>query len=104
MLVAAILVSGCMAMAADSWTGTVSDSHCGVQHATASDAAAKCVAGCVKKGAKYVLVADGKVYNLDTQDKFADYAGKSVTVEGTLDGDSIKVESVEAASDDSSGN
>jgi hypothetical protein len=82
---------------AGSWTGTVSDSHCGAKHAEAGEKAAGCVAGCVKGGAKYVLVSEGKVYDLDAQDKFADYAGKSVKVSGELDGTTIKVASVEAA-------
>lgn len=97
MLVVALMVSGCMAMAADSWTGTVSDSNCGAKHAVASAAAAKCIAGCVSKGAKYVLVSKGKVYSVEPQDKFADFAGKSVTVTGSMEGDAITAESVEAA-------
>lgn len=76
--------------------GVVSDSHCAAKHAAASDAAATCVGKCVAGGASYVLVADGKVYQLDAQDKFKDYAGKSVKVTGTVDGDKIAVESVEA--------
>ena len=79
------------------WTGTVSDSHCGAKHATPGDAAAQCVTGCVKGGAQYVLVSGGKVYELDAQDKFADFAGKSVKVTGELNGMEIKVESVKAA-------
>jgi hypothetical protein len=78
-------------------TGTVSDSHCGVKHAVAGDAATGCVNGCVKGGAKYVLVSDGKVYDLDAQDKFAAFAGKSVKVTGDCDGKAITVKSVEAA-------
>jgi hypothetical protein len=97
MLVVTLLISGCMAMAADSWTGTVSDSNCGVKHAAASAAAAKCVAGCVAKGAKYVLVSEGKVYSVEPQEKFAEFAGKSVTVAGSMSGDSITADSVEAA-------
>ncbi len=77
-------------------TGVVSDSHCGVKHAAASDAATACVGKCVAGGASYVLVSDGKVYQLDAQDKFKDFAGKSVKVTGTVDGDKIAVESVEA--------
>jgi hypothetical protein len=93
-----VLAFGCLAWAAGkSWTGTVSDSHCGAKHAVASDAAASCVAKCVEGGAKYVLVSGGKVYQLDAQDKFADFAGKSVKVTGTMKGDAITVESVEAA-------
>ncbi|MGE5325724.1 MAG: hypothetical protein ACM3NO_01685 [Deltaproteobacteria bacterium] len=98
MLVVALMVSGCMAMAAESWTGTVSDSNCGAKHATASAAAAKCISGCIAKGAKYVLVSQGKVYSVEPQDKFADFAGKSVKVTGTMEGDAITAESVKAAS------
>ena len=97
MLVVTLLVSGCMAMAAQSWTGTVSDSNCGTKHSTPSAAAAKCVAACVTKGAKYVLVSNGKVYSVMPQDKFADFAGQSVKVTGSMDGDTITADSVKAA-------
>ena len=98
MLGVAFLLVGCMSWAAGrTFVGTVSDDHCGAKHAMASDAAAQCVGGCVQKGAKYVLVSHGKVYKLDPQDKFADFAGKSVKVKGTLSGDTITAESVEAA-------
>jgi hypothetical protein len=92
-----LALTTCVWAADMTMVGTVSDSHCGAKHATASDAAAGCVAGCVKGGAKYVLVSDGKVYNLDEQEKFAAFAGKSVKVTGDCDGTSIKVKSVEAA-------
>jgi hypothetical protein len=99
-----ILIAGAfLALSTFAWaaettmTGTVSDSHCGAKHAEASDAAAGCVAKCVGGGAKYVLVSDGKVYNLDAQDKFADFAGKSVKVTGELKDMAITVASVEAA-------
>ncbi len=94
-----LLMFGCMAWAADksSWTGVVSDTHCGVKHSTAGDEAASCVAKCVSGGAKYALVSDGKVYQLDAQDKFANFAGKSVKVTGTLKDDAITVDSVEAS-------
>ncbi|MGH9430317.1 MAG: DUF5818 domain-containing protein [Terriglobia bacterium] len=96
MLGVGILLSGCMAFAATTYSGVVSDSNCGVKHSHASKAAAECVAKCVKGGAQYVLVDHGKVYKLDSQDKFADYAGKYVRVKGTLNGDTIAVDSVEA--------
>ncbi len=75
-------------------TGTVSDAHCGVKHATASDAAAECVEKCVSGGASYVLISGGKVYQLDAQDKFKGLGGKSVTVTGTVKGTNITVASV----------
>lgn len=98
MVCVTMLLFGCLAWAGgQTWTGVVSDSHCGAKHATASDAAAECVNKCVEGGAKYVLVAGGKVYQLDTQEKFKSFAGKSVKVTGTMKDDSITVESVEAA-------
>jgi hypothetical protein len=97
-LVVLLLVVGSMVWAgSQTWTGTVSDSRCGTKHAVASEKSAACVIRCVKHGAKYVLVSEGKVYQLDAQDKFTDFAGKSVKVTGSLQGDTIAVESVEAA-------
>jgi hypothetical protein len=49
---------------------------------------------CVSGGASYVLVSNGKVYQLDAQDKFKGLGGKSVTVTGTVKGESITVASV----------
>jgi len=96
LLVFAVLVFGSLSFAGNKTiTGTVSDSHCGVKHATAGDAAAHCVEHCVSGGATYVLVSNGKVYQLDAQDKFKGMGGKSVSVTGTVKGDSITVASVE---------
>ena len=100
MLGMAFLILGCVAWAGGgkTFTGVVSDSHCGAKHSAASDAAAKCVSHCAEMGADYVLVSEGKVYKLDNQNEFKQYAGKSVKVTGVADGDSIRVESVEPAS------
>ncbi|MGH9455685.1 MAG: hypothetical protein ACRD2O_17130 [Terriglobia bacterium] len=76
---------------AQSWTGVVSDSNCGAKHAVAGDEAAQCVSECITNGAKYVLVSDGSLYQVSPQDQFAAYAGKSVTVSGSLDGDTIAI-------------
>ena len=100
MLCLTVLAAGCLTYAmGKSFTGTVSDSNCGAKHAAASDEAAACVKKCVSGGGKYVLVSGGKVYQLDAQDKFADFAGKSVKVTGTAKGDAITVASVEAAAE-----
>ena len=89
------LVFGSLSLAsAKTITGTVSDSNCGVKHATAGDAAATCVEKCVSGGASYVLISKGKIYKLDAQDKFKGLAGKSVTVTGTVKGDSVTVTNV----------
>ncbi len=98
MLVSALLLFGSLAWAEDkSWVGTVSDSMCGAKHATASADAAACVAKCAAGGSKYVLVSDGKVYQVEPQDKFSSFAGKSVKVSGTMTGDAITATDVAAA-------
>jgi hypothetical protein len=39
-------------------------------------------------------VSDGKVYKISNQDKVVAHAGHMVTITGTMDGDTIEVESV----------
>jgi hypothetical protein len=98
LVVLTLLVFGCLSWAADkTFTGTVSDSHCGAKHAKASAAAEECVEKCVSGGAEYVLVSHGKVYKLSDQDKFKGMGGKAVKVVGSLGGDTITVTSVSAA-------
>ncbi len=94
-----LLALACLAWGADnSWTGVISDSHCGLKHSAASDEAAACVKGCVAGGAKYVLVSGGKLYQLNPQDKIdSTLAGRDVKVTGTLSGDTITVTSAVVA-------
>ena len=97
-VLAATLFAAGLTMAADgTWTGYISDSNCGAKGA--NDNARECTTKCVKGGAKYVFVndADKKVYVVDAQDKVADHAGHHVTVKGTVDGDTLKLESIDMA-------
>ena len=97
-VMAATLFAAALTMAADgTWTGYISDSNCGAKGA--NDKARECTIKCVKGGAKYVFVndADKKVYVVDAQDKVADHAGHHVTVKGTVDGDTLKLESIDMA-------
>ena len=96
--IAATLFAAAFAMAADgTWTGYIADSKCGVK--AAHDGARECTIKCVKEGAKYVFVndADKKVYAIDDQDKVAAHAGHHVTVKGSVDGDTLKLSSIEMA-------
>ena len=97
----ALAVAATFLVAADkgkegSWTGWVTDSHCGAkgENPKHADCAKKCVEG---HGAKYALYtpADKKVYVLDPQDTAAGHAGHHVKVTGTVEGDTIKVKSIE---------
>ena len=93
LLIFAVLMFGSLSFAGNkTLTGTVSDSKCGMKHATPGKVT--CVEHCVAGGATYVLVSNGKVYQLDAQDKFRGLGGQSVAVTGTVKGDSITVASV----------
>jgi len=94
------LFSATTAFAADeNRIGTISDSNCGASHKSAIEHAGKtmsdadCTAVCVKGGAKYVFVHEGKVYNIENQDAagLAESAGKTLKVTGTFTGDTIKI-------------
>jgi len=52
-----------------------------------------CVAQCIRLGAKYVLYDSAKraVYQLDDQEKAADFAGHKVRVSGTIEKNKIKI-------------
>jgi hypothetical protein len=98
-ITAAMLFLAALSMAGEgSWTGWISDSQCGVKGANAK--AGECTTKCVKEhGAKYVFVndADKKIYAIDDQDKVAAHAGHHVTVKGSVDGDTLKLSSIDMA-------
>jgi hypothetical protein len=76
--------------------GYISDDHCGSKHQDGSEKSKSCVLGCIKRGAKFVLVNDN-VYELDQtgQDKASELAGEQVKVTGSVSGESISVTSIE---------
>jgi hypothetical protein len=79
-------------------TGFVGDASCGAKHAKAADEDASCAKSCMKRGDAAVLVTkDAKVYKFDaaSKDKVASFVGKSVTVNGSVKGDTITVESIQ---------
>jgi len=80
---------------ADEFTGWISDSKCGAKGASAEHK--DCAAKCVKGGAAPVFVMDNKVLKIDDASKVEGHIGQKVTVTGSVDGGTIKVESVKAA-------
>lgn len=84
------------------WTGTISDSDCGLSHAKmmAGDKKLKtdrdCTLACIKGGSKYVFVSEGRVYKIANQ-KLASLrtdAGMQVQVTGTMKDDTITVSKI----------
>ncbi len=97
-LVLALFAAGLLYASTGTWTGYISDSMCGAKGA--NEKHTDCAAKCVKEhAAKYVFVndADKKVYAIDDQDKVAAHAGHHVTVKGSVDGDNLKLTSIEMA-------
>jgi hypothetical protein len=97
-VIAAVLVlalAALPALAAESWTGWITDTHCGEKGANAKHTK-ECVMKCAKDG-KIVFFnsADKKLYDLDKTEAALEHVGHEVKVTGTLDGSTIKVESIE---------
>jgi hypothetical protein len=79
---------------ADTWTGWVTDEHCGAKGAKSTHK--ECALSCAKRGTALVFynTADEKIYKLDKQDLAKEHIGAEVVVTGEVDGDSIKVTSI----------
>jgi hypothetical protein len=87
------------ALLADEITGYISDSHCGAAHNAPSEANTKCIDVCLKKGSDPVLVSNGKVmtFDADSKEKAKSFAGQNVKIDGTMDGDTVKINSIDKA-------
>jgi hypothetical protein len=86
------------------WTGKISDSMCNATHPAGEHEGkkttdAECTRVCVKKGAKYVFVSDGKVYQLanQTSKTIASHAGEEVKLTGEVKGDVITATKIVSA-------
>ena len=91
-----VLVFGIGALAAD-FTGYIIDESCASKPAMKGNEA--CARKCIKGGSPAVLLMESaKVYKLDDQAKVVEHAGHKVNITGTLDGDTIKVESIKVDS------
>lgn len=81
---------------AGEWTGWITDDQCASKGAKAEHA--DCAKKCHENGAKLVFynTGDEKVYTLDNQELAAKNIGHEVTVKGDVEGNGIKVSSIEA--------
>ena len=103
LLAALLLATPSLALAAEqTWTGKISASACGAKHEDAAEgegvmADRECTQACVRGGSKYVLVVDGKVFQIANQDNndLATHAGHKVTVTGELKGQAITISKME---------
>jgi len=80
------------------FSGVLTDSHCGARHPSKSGlSAGDCTKMCLKQGSTWALVDGEKIYTLSRDTPVLDrLAGERVTVSGTLQGNTIQIESVES--------
>jgi hypothetical protein len=91
MMAAAMLLGGAM-LKADTMTGVVTDTMCGLNHS--GKPADKCTAGCVKKGSTMSLVVGDKVYEMKGKTEGMEaLGGATVKVSGKLAGNILEVDS-----------
>ncbi|HVW97867.1 MAG TPA: hypothetical protein VHA56_17995 [Mucilaginibacter sp.] len=77
-------------------TGYIDDSMCAATKTPSCtpETRVACANKCIKNGAKAVLVVGDKVYKIANQKAVTKYAGKNVTVDGKVTGDTIEVTKV----------
>lgn len=79
-------------------TGVITDDMCGNKHMMPGKSDAECVRACVRAGAKFALMANGKLYLLAGKTSEVNaLAGKKATVSGELKGNTFTVSSITAA-------
>ncbi len=80
---------------AQTFSGVITDAHCGAKHKLADKSPAECTRICVKNGSKYVLVNGDKMYALHGDIvELNRVAGERVTITGMLAGNSIQISSI----------
>ena len=97
-LLIALVLMVAPAMYAGSWTGWITDEHCGAKGNNADHKS--CAMKCVKDhNAKLVFYNNGdqKIYKLDDQDLAMKHLGHEVTVSGDAAEGAIKVSGIEEA-------
>jgi hypothetical protein len=89
-----VLFFSAVAFAADkgTWTGYISDAHCGAKGNNPGHA--DCAKKCVKEGYAPVFVIGDKVYTINNPKKVSKYIGDKVTITGTITGDAIDIDKV----------
>jgi len=82
---------------AQTFSGLITDAHCGPRHTDSKKSAADCVRMCVRSGSRYIIVNGDKSYELSWgSQQLGELAGQRVNLTGVANGDAIKVRSASA--------
>jgi hypothetical protein len=97
----ALAASGCSRE--DTLAGFVSDAHCGAFHVAAdehgpAETERECTLRCIRGGAGYVIVSNGRVYRIANQEHpdLPVHAGQLVRVTGNLQEGVVEISTLEA--------
>jgi hypothetical protein len=96
---ALLVLAGALAASAANYTGVITDTMCGKDHAAMKIAPeSKCVLECVRHGSKYALYDGRNVYVLSDQKSPEKFAGQKVKISGALNEKTkiLKVDSIAA--------
>jgi hypothetical protein len=77
------------------WTGIISDDHCGVK--SANEGHAECAKKCIADGKATVIVVGDKMYKISDPKKVEAFIGQKVTIKGDLKDDVLEVAKVSKA-------
>jgi hypothetical protein len=76
------------------FSGMITDAHCGARHMNSKNSASECVRMCVRNGSRYIIVDGDKNYELaGNPGQFGQLAGQRVSISGVLSEGTIKVSS-----------
>lgn len=93
----AVALTAAAAPPPETYTGVVADAMCAKNpEKAAKPEHAACAAKCIKGGSPAVLIVDGKVLAVANPDKIEGFAGKTITVEGTMADGKLTVSSVKS--------
>ena len=93
----ASLVFGANLAGQQTWTGQISDSHCGAKHTMAGMNDRACTEMCIKNKGEYVFVTGGKVFKIADQKSkdLATHAGHTVVLIGTMKNDTVTISKID---------
>jgi anaerobic selenocysteine-containing dehydrogenase len=98
-----LAASACARTSEDTLAGYISDAHCGAFHVASDEhgppeTERECTLRCVRGGAGYVIVSNGRVYKIANQDHpdLPVHAGQMVRVTGHLRDGIVEVARLEA--------
>jgi hypothetical protein len=101
--IAALVLAASACAREETLTGYVSDVHCGAFHVSSDEhgppeTERECTLRCIRGGAAYVLVANGRVYTIENQDHpdLPVHAGEMVRVTGHIQDGVVEVARLDA--------